>query len=76
MRYQKMAFGRQDDVFLGIKIVLKCQDRPGQWQLLFVFCLSLPNPLPLTDFLTFSFTLREAPLYEPGEVCCGKYIPQ
>lgn len=76
MRCQKMAFGRQDDVFLGIRIALKCQDRPGQWQLLFVFSLSLPNPLPLTDFLTFSFTLREAPLNKPGEVCCGKYFPQ
>lgn len=27
MRYQKMAFGRQDDVFLGMRIALKCQDR-------------------------------------------------
>lgn len=41
MRYQKMAFGRQDDVFLGMRIALKCQDQLGQWQLLLCFVFFL-----------------------------------
>lgn len=77
MRYPKMESGRQDDVCLGMRIVLQCQDQLGQWQFLFfVFFLSLPNPFPLTDFLTFFFTSRKASFSKPREICCGKYIPQ
>ena len=78
MRCQKMAFGRQDDVFLEWELFLNAKIDLGSGDFycsLFSFCF-LPNPLPLTDFLTFYFNLREAPLYKPGEVCCGKYIPQ